>query len=111
MTFNNQLTFKRFAPSQEGVINLLPQRQSYFHATSNFLFNASTSMWIFDSGVVLLFGPPNLEEIPDFLTNGEWAAESRAYQMESNCTTMKTEAFRNDTRAYVLEWDSQNVFI
>jgi hypothetical protein len=107
VAINNSKAFKRFAPNQDGSISLLPRRETYLHATSNFLFNASTSMWVQDSQVILPFGPENLTQYPDFLPNGEWRAESRAYQMKSSCTTMTLESLRLINRTYVFEWDSQ----
>jgi hypothetical protein len=107
VAINNSRAFRRFAPNQDGSIHLLPRRETYLHATSNFLFNASTSMWILDSQVVLPFGPDDMKQYPDFLPDGEWRAESRAYQMESSCTTMTLESLRLINRTYVFEWDGQ----
>ncbi|CAO2656417.1 Nn.00g052200.m01.CDS01 [Neocucurbitaria sp. VM-36] len=97
---------RRFAPSNDGSINLTPSRQTYFHTASSFLFNASTSMWVSDSHVVLPYGPSNLEQYADFLPEGEWEAESRVFQMESECVPMTFGEFNAANRTYVFEWDT-----
>ncbi|KAF9697965.1 hypothetical protein EKO04_004197 [Ascochyta lentis] len=84
-------------------IDLVPRRQVYFHATSEFLFNASTSMWVSDSHVVSPFGPTDMHNYPDFLPEGTWKMETKVFQMDSTCERMQFREFQSINRTVVYE--------
>jgi hypothetical protein len=92
VVFRSNVNMKRFNPAQ---IALVPRREVYFHATSGFLFNATTSMWVSDSHIVFPFGPSDLYNYPDFLPEGDWKVKTKVLQMESNCKPMRFAEFQS----------------
>lgn len=95
VALRSNVDMQRFDPFP---MTLEPRRQVYFHTTSGFLFNASTSMWVSDDYVVSPFGTADLQNYPDFLPEGNWEMETKVLQMESNCTKMQFGEFVTDTR-------------
>jgi hypothetical protein len=81
----------------------VPRRMVNFHATSSFLFNASTSMWVSDSHVVSPFGPPDLFDYPDFLPEGNWKANTEIHQMEGSCKPMRFAQFESVSQPRIYE--------
>lgn len=77
---------QRYTPQQNGSIVLLPRRDTYTRAISGFLYNATTSLWVSDSHVVLPFTTPGTD--PPMLEDGTWAAKSKVLKMESKCTPL-----------------------
>ncbi|KAF3042745.1 hypothetical protein E8E12_009756 [Didymella heteroderae] len=78
---------QRYTPQQNGSIVLLPKRDTYTRAISGFLYNATTSLWVSDSHVVLPFTTPGT--IPPVLEDGTWKAKTEVMKLESTCTSMK----------------------
>ena len=98
---------KRYVLDQNGKIPLVPGRNTYFDTASGFLYNASTSMWVSDSHVVLPFGPQGPRGSSDFLTEGGvWEAETKVFQMESTCVPMSLTEYNAANMSYLFEWDS-----
>jgi hypothetical protein len=95
VALRSNVDMQRFDPFP---MTLEPRRQVYFHTTSGFLFNASTSMWVSDDYVVSPFGTNDLHNYPDFLPEGTWEMETKVLQMEANCSRMKFGGFVTDSR-------------
>jgi hypothetical protein len=81
------LQLQRYTPQQNGSIILLPTRDTYTRAISGFLYNATTSLWVSDSHVVLPFTTPGTN--PPILQDGTWAAKTKVLKMESTCAPLK----------------------
>lgn len=96
----SNVSMKRFNPFP---ITIKPRRQANFHATSGFLFNASTSMWVSDDYVVSPFGTTDLHNHPDFLPEGTWKMETKVLQMESQCRKMHFGKFTTLNTSAVIE--------
>jgi hypothetical protein len=78
---------QRYTPQQNGSIVLLPKRDTYTRASSGFVYNATTSLWVSDSHVVLPFTTPGTN--PPILEEGTWAAKTKVLRMESMCTSLE----------------------
>lgn len=78
---------QRYTPQQNRSIVLLPKRDTYTRAISGFLYNATTSLWVSDSHVVLPFTTPGTN--PPILEEGTWAARTKVLKMESMCTSLE----------------------
>lgn len=100
VVLRSNVNMKRFNPFS---IALKPRRQAYFHATSGFLFNASTSMWVSDDYVVSPFGTTDLHQYPDFLPEGTWEMETKVLQMDSDCREMRFGKFAALNTSGVIE--------
>jgi hypothetical protein len=96
----SSVDMKRFIAAR---IALVPRREVNFHATSSFLFNATTSMWVSDSHVVSPFGPSDLYNHPDFLPEGNWNVKTDVHQLESSCKPMRFAQFDSIYQARVYE--------
>ncbi|KAF2624592.1 hypothetical protein BU25DRAFT_493566 [Macroventuria anomochaeta] len=83
---NTQL--QKYMPQQNGSIVLLPRRDTYTRTISGFLYNASTSLWVSDSHVVLPFTTPSTGTTPSVLQDGMWQAKTKVLRLESTCTSM-----------------------
>ncbi|KZM27144.1 uncharacterized protein EKO05_0004684 [Ascochyta rabiei] len=77
---------QRYTPQQNGSIFLLPRRDTYTRAMSGFLYNASTSLWVTDSHVVLPFTTPDTN--PPVLNEGTWRAKTKVSKLDSTCVSM-----------------------
>jgi hypothetical protein len=97
---------QRFASGKDGKIELAPLRETYFHTTSGYVFNTSTSMWVTDSHVVLPFNIPETKDLVGSLSNGIWEAETRVLQMESTCVPMSPGDFESFNITYYDETDN-----
>lgn len=98
---------KRFSLAQDGSFALVPRRETYFHTTSGYVYNVSSSMWVSDSHVVLPFRPDSSEMHSDFLPEGVWQAETKVFQMESSCVPMTFFNPINITFNYTYESDGK----
>jgi hypothetical protein len=97
---------QRFVSGKDGKIELAPLRETYFHTTSGYVYNASTSMWVTDSHVVLPFQIPTSKNLAGSLANGIWEAETKVLQMESTCVPMSFGAFEKFNISYYYETDN-----
>jgi hypothetical protein len=97
---------QRFVSGKDGKIELAPLRETYFHTTSGYVYNASTSMWVTDSHVVLPFQIPTSKNLAGSLANGIWEAETKVLQMESTCVPMSFGAFEKFNISYYAETDN-----
>ncbi|KAJ8115377.1 hypothetical protein OPT61_g2973 [Boeremia exigua] len=79
---------QRYVPQQNGSISLLPRRDTYTRAISGFLYNASTSLWVSDSHVILPFFTPSEGLGRRVLQEGTWEAETMVLKMDSTCVPM-----------------------
>ena len=95
VALRSNVDMRRFDPFP---MALEPRRQVYFHTTSGFLFNASTSMWVSDDYVVSPFGTKDLQNYPDYLAEGTWEMETKVLQMESECSRLRFDEFVTVTR-------------
>lgn len=95
VALRSNVDMQRFDPFP---MTLEPRRQVYFHTTSGFLFNASTSMWVSDDYVVSPFGTKDLRNYSDYLAEGTWEMETKVLQMESSCSRMQFDGFVTDRR-------------
>jgi hypothetical protein len=100
VALRSNVDMQRFDPFP---MTLEPRRQVYFHTTSGFLFNASTSMWVSDDYVVSPFGTKDLQNYPDYLPEGTWEMETKVLQMESNCSKMQFDEFSTKYRNLTTE--------
>jgi hypothetical protein len=96
----------RFASGKDGTIELEPRRDTYFHTTSGYVYNASTSMWVSDTHVVLPFNTPASEKSNGSLPNGLWEAETRVLQMESECVPLTLGRFQTMDIQYYHQTDN-----
>jgi hypothetical protein len=109
VALRSNVDMQRFDPFP---MTLEPRRQVYFHTTSGFLFNASTSMWVSDDYVVSPFGTKDLRNYPDYLPEGTWEMETKVLQMESNCSRMHFDKFVTDIRNETTEvYDPPGPFV
>jgi hypothetical protein len=102
----NTVDLQRFVSGKDGKIELAPLRETYFHTTSGYVYNASTSMWVTDSHVVLPFQIPASKNFAGSLANGIWEAETKVLQMESTCVPMSFGAFEKFNISYYDETDN-----
>ncbi|KAF2129747.1 hypothetical protein P153DRAFT_366257 [Dothidotthia symphoricarpi CBS 119687] len=98
---------KRYSSAHNGSINLVPRRETYFHTTSGYIYNVSTSMWVSDSHVIMPFGPENSVDHSDLLPDGLWVAETKIFQMESTCVPMVFAETMIANHTLILEADNQ----
>lgn len=78
-----QTTGKELLP-----IQLVPRRDTYSRTISGYLFNVSTSMWMFDSYLIVPFGASNSGIDRVSLENGIWQAETEVFHLDYHCTPM-----------------------
>jgi hypothetical protein len=88
VAFPSSVEFQRYTSDLNGSLPLVPRRNTYFHAISGFLYNASTSIWATDSYAILPFQPANQDTKGLPLGDGLWEADTKVIQMESNCVSM-----------------------
>lgn len=81
IAYREPAQLQRYIPAQDGTIKLEPQRETYFQTISAYLYNASTSIWVDDTSVILPFGP---ESPPD----GLWEADTMILRLENECIPM-----------------------
>jgi hypothetical protein len=86
--YQDIVQLQRYVPDRNGTIALSPKRDTYFHTISGFLYNASTSIWVSDSHVVLPFVPANSSTDNEPLRDGSWEAETTIMQLENSCVPM-----------------------
>jgi hypothetical protein len=86
--YSESVQIQRYIPSANGTISLAPRRDTYFQAISSYLYNASTSIWVSDSHVILPFAPVEKASGIATLHNGTWEAETTILQMENKCMPM-----------------------
>lgn len=97
--FRNGVELQRYTPESNGTIPLEPHRDMYFHTISGFLYNASSSIWVSDSYVIL---PIRTHTGGQVLHNGLWQAETKILQLESTCVLMNIteKVVRNISYSY-----------
>ncbi len=79
---------QRYTPQTDRSIVLLSRRDTYTRAISGFLYNASTSLWVSDSHVVLPFFTPREDAVRQALQEGTWEVETMVLKMDSTCMPM-----------------------
>jgi hypothetical protein len=108
VAFPSSVQFQRYTSDLNGSLPLVPRRNTYFHAISGFLYNASTSIWATDSYAILPFQPANHDTKGLSLGDGLWEAATKVIQMESNCVSM-TMTDKTAIRINYFSADSQSV--
>jgi hypothetical protein len=88
VVFRGSVELQRFTSDQNGTLPLMPRRDTYLHTITGFSYNASTSIWVTDSVVILPFQPATNDTEHQSLRDGAWEAETKVIQMESNCVPM-----------------------
>ncbi|KAH6629098.1 hypothetical protein C7974DRAFT_312103, partial [Boeremia exigua] len=91
---------------QDGSIPLLPRRDTYTRTISGFLYNASTSLWISDSHVILPFLTPGQGTARQPPQDGTWEAETIVLKFGSTCTPMALAEKADLNITFVAEDDS-----
>jgi len=81
IAYRESVQLQRYIPARDGTIKLQPQRETYFQTISAYLYNASTSVWVDDTSVILPFGP----ESP---ADGLWEADTMILRLENECIPM-----------------------
>ncbi|OAL53707.1 hypothetical protein IQ07DRAFT_317344 [Pyrenochaeta sp. DS3sAY3a] len=102
VVIQNQVPMQRHVFDSSQTMQLMPERDTYLHTMSGYLYNTSASQWISDTHIVLPFG---LEPSPD--TDGlsrqeTWQAETTVMQLESQCTSMSVAQMPAANISYAL---------
>ncbi|CBX98470.1 hypothetical protein LEMA_P098790.1 [Plenodomus lingam JN3] len=103
----NPVDLRRYALDSDGSLALDARRETYFHTTSGFNYNASTTMWVTDDFVIFPFQVPGLESDNETMSEGLWEAETTVYQSEGSCMTMSVESLGTVNLTYTYEWDNR----
>jgi hypothetical protein len=88
IVYHETAQLQRYIPERNGTIALQPQRNTYFHTISGYLYNTSTSIWVDDTHVVLPFGPIDQSTSSEPLRDGLWKADTTVLQLENECVPM-----------------------
>jgi hypothetical protein len=84
----DNVQLQRHATKDNNTITLAPRRNTYFHTISGFLYNASTSIWVSDSYVILPFSPLADQDRTESFPDGVLEAQTMVMQLESSCLPM-----------------------
>lgn len=98
----------RYATDNDGSIPIRARRDTYFHATSAFQYNASSSVWATDDYIVFPLVLQHNESLGGSVPNGIWKAETKVCQVESSCKPMSVETRDSVNLTYLEEWDSRS---
>ena len=79
---------RRYTPQQNGSIVLQPRRDTYTRSISGVLYNATTSLWVSDSHVILPFTTTSESATSPVLQEGIWKASTKVLKLESTCMSM-----------------------
>ncbi|KAF2851305.1 hypothetical protein T440DRAFT_554648 [Plenodomus tracheiphilus IPT5] len=99
---------QRSALDSDGSLALNARRDTYFHTTSGFNYNASTTMWVTDEYVIFPFEVSNTESNNETASEGVWEAETTVYQSEGSCISMSIESLSTVNLTFTYEWDNRS---
>jgi hypothetical protein len=86
--YQDNVQLQRYTPNPNGTIDLVPKRDTYFRTISGYLYNASTSIWVSDSHVVVPFTLEQGDTSNGSPHDGLWKAETTVMQLENSCVPM-----------------------
>jgi hypothetical protein len=88
VVYKEPVKMQRYIADATDSIQLVPRRETYFHTISGYLYNASTSIWVDDSHVVLPFMPISDTNDNEPLRDGRWQSVTTILQLENECAPM-----------------------
>lgn len=97
----------RYALDSNGSLALNARRDTYFHTTSGFNYNASTTMWVTDDFMIFPFIVPGSDSGNETASKGLLEAETTVYQSEASCVTMSVESVGTVNLTFMYEWDNR----
>lgn len=88
VVIQNQVPMQRHVFDSSQTILLIPERDTYLHTMSGYLYNTSASKWVSDTHIVLPFGLETSMDTDGLSRQETRQAETTVLQMQSDCTSM-----------------------